>query len=77
MWNLQENVYNKKDLLTFSNYLKKSKKLTQGDKVKEFENKFSSWNKTKFCHSTNWSSFIDTTLDKITSGVGTYIASGY
>jgi CDP-6-deoxy-D-xylo-4-hexulose-3-dehydrase len=48
MWNLQENVYNKKDLLTFSNYLKKSKKLTQGDKVKEFENKFSSWNKTKF-----------------------------
>ena len=48
MWNLQENVYNKKDLLTFSNYLKKSKKLTQGDKVQEFENKFSSWNKTKF-----------------------------
>lgn len=48
MWNLQENVYNKKDLLTFANYLKNSKKLTQGDKVKEFENKFSSWNKTKF-----------------------------
>jgi CDP-6-deoxy-D-xylo-4-hexulose-3-dehydrase len=48
MWNLQENVYNKKDLVTFSNYLKKTKKLTQGDKVKEFENKFSSWNKTKF-----------------------------
>jgi CDP-6-deoxy-D-xylo-4-hexulose-3-dehydrase len=48
MWNLQENVYNKKDLLTFANYFKKTKKLTQGNKVKEFENKFSSWNKTKF-----------------------------
>jgi len=48
MWKLQENVYSKKDLLIFSNYLKKSKKLTQGEKVQEFENKFSSWNKTKF-----------------------------
>lgn len=48
MWKLQENVYGKKDLLAFSNYLKKSKKLTQGNKVHEFENKFSSWNQTKY-----------------------------
>jgi len=48
MWKLQENVYSKKDLSIFSNYLKKSKKLTQGEKVQEFENKFSIWNKTKF-----------------------------
>lgn len=48
MWKLQENVYGKKDLSIFSNYLKKSKKLTQGNKVQEFENKFSSWNQTKY-----------------------------
>jgi CDP-6-deoxy-D-xylo-4-hexulose-3-dehydrase len=48
MWKLQENVYSKKDLLAFSNYLKKSKRLTQGDKVYEFEKSFSQWNQTKY-----------------------------
>ena len=48
MWKLQENALTKKDLKSLSNYILKTKKLTQGDEVKKFEKKFSKWNKSKY-----------------------------
>ena len=48
MWKLQDFIYNKKSLNKFSNYLLKSKKLTQGKEVEKFENNFSIWNKSKY-----------------------------
>ena len=48
MWKLQENALNKNDLLELSNYILKTKTLTQGNEVKKFERNFSKWNKSKY-----------------------------
>ena len=48
MWKLQENALNKNDLLDLSNYILKTKTLTQGNEVKKFERNFSKWNKSKY-----------------------------
>lgn len=48
MWKLQENALTKKDLKSLSNYILKTKKLTQGNEVEKFEKQFSKWNKSKY-----------------------------
>ena len=48
MWKLQENALDKKDLKNLSDYILKTKTLTQGKEVKKFEKRFSNWNKSKY-----------------------------
>ena len=47
-WPLQENFLDKKSINSLCNFIKKNKRLTQFKKVKEFENKFSKWNGSKY-----------------------------
>tara|TARA_B100000787_G_scaffold111821_1_gene83205 strand:+ start:2349 stop:3503 length:1155 start_codon:yes stop_codon:yes gene_type:complete len=47
-WPLQENFLDKKSINSLCNFIKKNKRLTQSKKVKEFENKFSKWNGSKY-----------------------------
>ena len=47
-WPLQENFLDKKTVNSLCNFIKKNKRLTQFKKVKEFENKFSKWNGSKY-----------------------------
>ena len=47
-WPLQENFLHKKDINKLCNFIKKNKRFTQFKKVKEFEDKFSRWNKSKY-----------------------------
>ena len=47
-WPLQENFLDKKSINSLCNFIKKNERLTQFKKVKEFENKFSKWNGSKY-----------------------------
>ena len=47
-WPLQENFLDKKSINKLTNFIKKNKRLTQFTKVKEFENKYSQWNGSKY-----------------------------
>ena len=47
-WSLQENFLDNKFVNNLCNFIKKNKRLTQFKKVKEFENKFSKWNGSKY-----------------------------
>tara|TARA_B100001029_G_C15054539_1_gene453317 strand:- start:356 stop:1507 length:1152 start_codon:yes stop_codon:yes gene_type:complete len=47
-WPLQENFLDQKSVNNLCNFIKKNKRLTQFKKVKEFENKFSNWNGSKY-----------------------------
>ncbi len=58
-WKLQGDIFQKKDLKEISNFILKSKKFTQGPKVKEFEDKFSKWNNSKFSLYVNSGSTAD------------------
>lgn len=48
MWRLQENALNDRDLRSLSNYILKTKRLTQGREVEKFEKQFSKWNNSKY-----------------------------
>ena len=45
MWKLQDKALDKTDLKELSAYILKTNKLTQGNEVTKFEQKFSRWNK--------------------------------
>ncbi len=58
-WKLQENVFVKSDLKYISNFILKTKKFTQGPKVKKFEKQFSNWNHSKYSIFVNSGSSAD------------------
>tara|TARA_B110000971_G_C19957552_1_gene476366 strand:- start:69 stop:1223 length:1155 start_codon:yes stop_codon:yes gene_type:complete len=47
-WPLQENFLDKKSVNGLCGFIKKNERLTQFKKVREFENKFSKWNGSKY-----------------------------
>tara|TARA_B100000780_G_scaffold477_1_gene404 strand:- start:209 stop:1363 length:1155 start_codon:yes stop_codon:yes gene_type:complete len=47
-WPLQENFLDKKSVNSLCGFIKKNERLTQFKKVREFENKFSKWNGSKY-----------------------------
>lgn len=47
-WPLQENFLDKKSINSLCNFIKKNERLTQFKKVKEFQDKFSKWNGSKY-----------------------------
>ncbi len=48
-WKLQDNVLTSEDIDLLVDFIRKAKRFTQYEKVKEFENKFAKWLGTKFC----------------------------
>lgn len=48
-WSLQENALEQDDLDSLVSFIKGGNRLTQGKKVKEFEQKFAEWQGCKFC----------------------------
>lgn len=48
IWKLQENVLSKDDVKILVDFIKKTKRFTQFDKVREFESMFSRWVGTKY-----------------------------
>ena len=48
IWKLQENVLSKDDVKILVDFIKKTKRFTQFDKVREFESMFSRWLGTKY-----------------------------
>ena len=48
MWKLQDNIFDRKSLKKYANFLISNKQLTQGAEVAKFEKNFSKWNNSKY-----------------------------
>ena len=48
-WKLQENVLNEEDIEVLVDFIRHTKRFTQFEKVKEFEQEYSRWLGTKYC----------------------------